>query len=111
MPNIPLNEWFTLALLLAVLFALIGIAEKLRSTFGRPPEVTRKFVHIITGVLIFFTPYLFESSLPLIVLALLFAAINFIALKFNLFKGMHGTERPTYGTVFYPVGQKQNQQR
>ena len=101
--SVLLKEWYTLAILLVVLFSLIGIAEKLRSTFNRPLEVTRKFVHVITGVLIFFTPYLFISSIPLILLAILFTVINYIAIKFNLFKGMHGTKRPTYGTVYYPL--------
>lgn len=103
MNSVSLKEWYTLAMMIVLLFASIGIAERLRSALKWPLEVTRKFVHIITGVLIFFTPYLFVNSWPLKLLALFFVIINFCAIKLNLFKGMHGTERPTYGTVYYPL--------
>ncbi len=96
------KEWLTLLFLTLGLFVLIGLADKLRSVLHWHPEFTRKFVHIATGVLIFFTPYLFESVIPLLVLSVFFIIVNFLGLHLNLFKGMHGTERPTYGTVFYP---------
>ncbi len=103
MTPVTLKEWYTLAIFLISLFSLIAIAEKLRSFLHWPAEVTRKFVHIITGILIFFTPYLFHSAIPLLLLALFFIAVNYLGIRKNLFQGMHGTERQTYGTVFYPI--------
>ena len=97
------EEWRLLFMLLIFLFVLIGLAEKFRTALRWPPEATRKFVHIVTGILIFFTPYFFISSLPLIILAAFFAIFNFLAIRFKLFKGIHGTKRPTLGTVYYPL--------
>ncbi len=97
------TEWLYLAGLFFVLFLFVGIAEKVRSVLKWSPEVTRKFVHIATGVVVFFTPYIFRTNVPLIVLAGIFTFINAISLRAEAFKGMHETERTTYGTVFYPI--------
>ncbi len=97
------TEWLYLGGLFLVLFLFVGIAEKTRSALGWSPEVTRKFVHIATGIVVFFTPYIFRTSVPLIVLAGIFTVINAVSLKADAFKGMHETERTTYGTVFYPI--------
>jgi uncharacterized protein (TIGR00297 family) len=67
------------------------------------PEVTRKLVHISTGVLIFFAPQLFNSGIPAILLAVIFIVVNFSAVWFGFLKGMHGTNRRSYGTVYYPL--------
>ncbi len=96
-------EWLYLAGLFFVLFLFVGIAEKTRSALGWSPEVTRKFVHIATGIVVFFTPYIFRTNIPLLVLAGIFTVINAVSLRAEAFKGMHETERTTYGTVFYPI--------
>lgn len=97
------TEWLYLVGLFLILFLFVGIAEKIRSSLKWSPEVTRKFVHIATGIVVFFTPYIFRTNIPLIVLAGIFTVINAISLKAEAFKGMHETERTTYGTVFYPI--------
>lgn len=97
------TEW---ALFVAIFIAIgifIAIAEFLRRKFHGSPEITRKLVHILTGVLIFFAPRLFTSGIPALLLALSFIAVNFAAIQFGLLKGMHGTHRHTYGTVYYPL--------
>ena len=102
MVSVPATDWFGLIAFFISLFILIGLAEQLRRYLRWPAEVTRKFVHVVTGLLIFFTPYFFISSLPLIILAVIFIAINYLGLSLELFEGMHSTRRKTYGTVFYP---------
>jgi uncharacterized protein (TIGR00297 family) len=98
-----MNEWLLLLLLALGLFLFIGVADRLRISLNWPGEFTRKLVHIATGVLVFFTPYLFTSPLPLIVLSLFFILVNSLALHLETFRGMHDTSRPTLGTVFYPL--------
>ncbi|GBD95066.1 cytidylyltransferase family protein [bacterium BMS3Abin05] len=97
------TEWIYLGLLFLLLFLIVGIAEKIRSALGWSPEVTRKFVHISTGIVIFFTPFIFRTNIPLIVLAGIFTLVNAWSLKAEKFKGMHETKRTSYGTIFYPV--------
>jgi uncharacterized protein (TIGR00297 family) len=97
------NEWFVFALIFISIGLFIGSAEFLRNKFHGSPEITRKLVHILTGVLIFFAPSVFYSGIPAILLAVLFIIVNFVAIQFGLLKGMHGTNRHSYGTVYYPL--------
>lgn len=97
------DEWELFALLFASITVFIAAAELLRRAFRGSPEITRKSVHILTGVLIYFAPQLFTSGVPAILLALIFIAVNYTAIRLGLLKGMHGTNRVSYGTVYYPV--------
>lgn len=96
-------DWVYLGLFFLGLIILIGITESIRILLKWSPEATRKIVHIITGILVVTTPLFFKSKLPLIVISLIFASINFLAIRFDFFKGMHNTKRRTYGTVFFPL--------
>lgn len=97
------HEWIVFASIFASLGVFIGLAEFLRHIFNGSPEITRKLVHILTGVLIFFAPELFVSGIPALLLAVSFIVINFAAIQMGLLKGMHGTHRHSYGTVYYPL--------
>jgi len=96
-------EWISFALLIVGLTAFIVAAELVRTALRWSPEVTRKLVHISTGVLIFFAPRIFSSGIPAILLAVIFITVNFAAIELGLLKGMHGTNRRSYGTVYYPL--------
>ena len=98
-----MSDWAYFGLFFVVLFALVGAADLVRRALHWPPEVTRKSVHVITAVLVATTPFLFHSRTPLVVLAGIFVVVNYIGVRFRLFQGMHGTERETYGTVFFPL--------
>jgi uncharacterized protein (TIGR00297 family) len=99
----PSSDWLHFILFLAGIVIFIIIAEKTRVALNWPPEVTRKLVHIGVGVLIFFTPWFFESNRPLIWMAVLFIIIDYLGVRSGMLKGMHGTGRSSYGTVFYPL--------
>jgi uncharacterized protein (TIGR00297 family) len=97
------EEWFIFLIIFIAIGLFIGIAEFLRHKFNGSPEITRKLVHILTGLLIFFAPNVFYSGVPAILLAILFIVVNLFAVQFDLLKGMHGTNRHSYGTVYYPL--------
>ena len=82
---------------------MILAGEGARVFLRLSPEFTRKFVHISVGLLIFCAPWIFTSALPALVLASLSAVLNLIAVRLGLFKAIHGTNRITYGTVYYPL--------
>ena len=84
-------------------FLLVGSAEVIRLKLKKSPEFSRKFVHIIVGLIISTTPYFFKSAIPVLVMATIFVLINYLTTKLNLLKGMHGTERITYGTTYFPL--------
>jgi uncharacterized protein (TIGR00297 family) len=96
-------EWLLFGVILTAIVLFIAAAEFMRRQFNGSPEVTRKLVHILTGLLIFFAPELFVSGIPAITLALIFIVVNYGAIRFGLLKGMHGTNRQSYGTVYYPL--------
>jgi uncharacterized protein (TIGR00297 family) len=83
--------------------AILTISELIRRLLHWSPEATRKLVHIFVGILVATTPFVLDSMWPMVILGLLFAVVDFVAVRFGFFKGMHGTARHTYGTVFYPV--------
>ena len=97
------NEWITFLAFLAGIFFLIGLSEIARSKLKWTPEASRKFVHVLVGVLVMFSPFLFVSNLPPIVLAAIFIVVNAVALKSKKFEGMHATDRVSYGTVYFPA--------
>ena len=97
------NEWIIFTLIFVGLGSFIAIAEFIRKRLGWSPEVTRKLVRISTGILIFFAPRLFSSGIPAILLGVVFSLVNFAAVELGLLKGIHGTNRQSYGTVYYPL--------
>ncbi len=97
------DEWSLFFIIFIAIGLFIGIAEFLRYRFHGSPEITRKLVHILTGILIYFAPQVFYSGIPAILLAVTFICVNFVAVQFDLLKGIHGTNRHSYGTVYYPL--------
>lgn len=97
------SEWLTFVLFLLGILLVLGLAEWLRSRLNWSAETSRKTVHILVGVLIFWARFLFISPLPAITLALLFILINLLAFVRGGFQGMHSTRRKSLGTVFYPA--------
>lgn len=99
----PSQDWLCFVYFVCGLFGFIAFAEWSRAKLGWSPELNRKLVHILVGTLVFFTPFFFTSNRPLIWMAVLFIAINYLSVRADKLKGMHGTERTSYGTVFYPL--------
>jgi len=96
-------DWIWLGVLFFGLIIIIIFSEILRKHFSWSVKVTRKFVHVITGILIASTPYLLQSPVPLLLVSGIFVVINFIAIKKGWMPGMHATDKISYGTFFYPI--------
>jgi len=99
----PTSDWLFFACFLIGITGFISIAEKTRSRLDWSPEINRKLVHILTGILICMTPFLFETNKPLIWMAIIFSIVNYMGIRTGKLQGMHGTTRRSYGTVYYPV--------
>jgi uncharacterized protein (TIGR00297 family) len=97
------SDWKYLFGFFLALLCLIVIAELIRKRLHGSAETTRKIVHIITGLIIAVTPFVLHSMWPMVILGCLFAAVDYVAIKHKLIRAMHGTNRATYGTVFYPI--------
>ncbi len=107
------QDFFSFIIALALLGALIGISEGLKKIFNLDAGITRKLVHILTSVLIFFSPYYFELSFYPALIPLLFIPFNVLAIKNNWLGSLHQTtsgdpeedkaQQVSYGTVYYPL--------
>lgn len=82
---------------------ILSIAEIIRRRFYFSFGFNRKFVHILTGVLIFFAPVVFIRKNPILFISAFFVMINFVAYKRDWLVAIHGTARRSYGTVYYPL--------
>ncbi|HIF28226.1 MAG TPA: hypothetical protein EYQ40_06810, partial [Candidatus Marinimicrobia bacterium] len=98
-----INEWYTFVLFFIFIFILIGISEVARSMLQWSPLSSRKLVHLIVGTLVSACPFIFKSNIPPVFLAGVFIFVNALALKTKKFKGMHSTDRASYGTVYFPI--------
>ena len=98
-----INEWILFAAIFLGIFGVLGISEWIRKSLGKPPESTRKFVHIFVGLIVSICPLIFKSNIQLITLSSLFTIINLILLKLDKFSSLHGTSRKSYGTVYFPL--------
>lgn len=96
-------DWIWGGVFLSGIVLIIVIAEVIRKELAQTTEFTRKIVHIITGLFIGVTPFVFKSYYPLITIAVIFILLNYIAIKWKKFKSLHGIDRVSYGTIFYPL--------
>ncbi|HEX7150584.1 MAG TPA: hypothetical protein VF618_03780 [Thermoanaerobaculia bacterium] len=87
----------------ALFFSLLVIAE-LWMRLGSPkPEWTRKLVHLGGGMIGIFLPWLIVSPLVVFVLTASLSAIFLLGDKLKLLKALHGVERKSRGSEYYPL--------
>jgi len=96
-------DWIIGSIFLISILFVILVAEAYKKKYNHPSEITRKSVHILTGIFIALTPFFFTSNYPLLAIGLLYIPVNIIAIKFGKLKSLHDTTRKSYGTVFYPI--------
>ncbi|MFQ6614971.1 MAG: hypothetical protein ACE5D1_09025, partial [Fidelibacterota bacterium] len=97
------GDGFMFVILFFTVLGIIGLSEFLRIRFNWSPESTRKLVHVLVGFTVSCSPFLFAGITAPLILAILFILLNGAALKKASFSGMHGTDRISYGTVFFPL--------
>ena len=89
-----------LALAFLVLF---GSAEWLYHKRRVKAEVTRKYVHIITGLLTMLFPPMLENHWSVLLLCGSFMLILIVSLRFNLLPSINAVDRKTSGSLMYPI--------
>ena len=85
------------------LLAFVGVGEALRAWARWAPEASRRFVHAATGIAVALCPPFFSAPTGIYALAIVFVAVNIVAVRRRLFLGMHGVSRQTWGTVAFPL--------
>lgn len=90
--------------ILAISFLLLfGIAEILYHKLKVEVELTRKFVHIGTGLLTLLFPVMLDNHWQVLILCVSFALILIASFKFNFLKSINAIERKSLGSIAFPV--------
>lgn len=78
-------------------------AEIAHHKFKVKADYTRKFIHLITGIIALFFPIFIKSPLDLILLCASFAVLLVFTIKFNLLQSVNKIDRVSRGSILYPV--------
>jgi len=96
------NEWWTFSTFLFIILGFVGFSELSLKKGWMSPEANRKWVHCLVGLSVAISPLIFSTNLQPIALSFIFIILNTVAIKKEIFKGIHSQSRITYGTVLFP---------
>lgn len=95
-------NWFTAVY--ALLFLLLFIVlEVLKRGLGLRAEVTRKIVHLFSGILVASMPW-FISQTAIIFLSVSFFLLLLFSKRLRIFRSIHEVERKTLGEFAFALG-------
>jgi phytol kinase len=97
------NDIIDSIILSGAFLILFGTAEVLYHYFKVKVELTRKIVHLGTGLLTMLFPIMLNSHWWVLMLCSSFAVILIISLKYNLLKSVNAIERESVGSIAFPV--------
>ncbi len=96
-----MENFIGLAVSMAYILTVLGIATLVAHFTKGASESSRKLVHILVGNWVFITP-LFNDLWAVVLVPFTFIIINSLSLKFNLIKAMERNDE-SLGTVYYAV--------
>lgn len=103
-----LSPWLGIALVPLLLGGLILGMKSLAARYAVHPEMSRKLVHIVMGLVTLSFPWLFAEAWPVLLLSILaiaaLAALRFLpALQGRFGQVLHGVERKSWGEIYFPL--------
>jgi phytol kinase len=96
-------DYTALLVAFAYVFAVIAVGEFLRRVSNRPPEFTRKFIHVGVGMWVVGTVLLFDTWWFAIIPPAAFILINAFSYWRGTFQAMEAGDRGNLGTVYFPI--------
>jgi len=97
------NEFFSAVLVTVAAFAVVAGAELARRKGGFAPELARKILHVGSGILVCFFPWLFKSATSVFILAAVFFLFLFLARIFRCLSCLSDVERRSVGELLFPI--------
>lgn len=91
------------AVLGGVFVGLLVVAELWRRLGEPAPEHTRKLVHLGGGLACLFFPFLVDSPLVVLGMALAMSAVFALGGRWGFLRSLHGVGRPSRGAEYYPL--------
>ncbi len=87
----------------AIFGATFAVAELMRLRFAAPVEVTRKFVHLVGGLVSLSFAYVFTSHWTLLVLCIIFVGLLHLTRTYGWLASVHKVERVSSGALYHPM--------
>lgn len=82
---------------------LFSVAELLYHKLKVKVEITRKLVHMVTGLLALLFPVMLGNHWLVLLLSILFAIILFVSLRYKLLQSINAIDRDSVGSLAYPL--------
>ena len=103
-----ISLFFTIAGILIILGAMLGVLRAAQHRYQLHPEFSRKAAHIITGLICLSFPWIFTQLWPVLVLTLAITAVLLSLrlvphLKNQLGGVLGGVERDSLGEIYFPI--------
>ncbi len=90
-------------LLAGAFLLLFAIGELLYHKLKVKAELSRKFVHILTGFLTMLFPPLIDNHWLVLALCSSFLLILLVSMRFGLLPSINAVNRKTVGSILYPI--------
>jgi len=97
-----MNNWLGILLCFIYIFAVIGVAEGLRTWRGYSNDFTRKVIHIGVGMISWGLHWIFDNPWYFAVACVAFMLINFLDWRYGFFASMASGDKANLGTVYFP---------
>jgi dolichol kinase len=97
------KEIIATAILAVVFLAVFGLAELMHRALKVRAEMSRKFVHITSGIITLAFPLVLHSPWPVLFLCGSFAFILWASLRWNMLPSIHAVDRHTLGSYVFPA--------
>lgn len=98
-----MREVLAVAAASIVFVSVLVVAEAATRRWAIEPELSRRLVHLSSGLLAAGLPLVMPFS-AIVVLALLFIPFMVVSRRMGLFPAVHGVERLTWGEAYFPLG-------
>lgn len=86
-----------------IFFLLFIIAEMAYRLFEIKVDYTRKFVHIMTGIVVMFFPIYFKKPIDLIIICASFFIVLSLSKRLGLMPSINAIKRKSRGSTLYPI--------
>ncbi|NMH27555.1 phosphatidate cytidylyltransferase [Flavobacterium silvaticum] len=96
------ESWNCIAYILVFLL-LFFVAEIGYRTFKVKAEITRKFVHIFSGLTCLTFPFFLDSWISVLGLCFSFIFLLIVSKKYNLLPSINAIDRKSSGSILFPV--------
>ncbi len=91
-----------LTIVASIFLSLFATGELLYHKLKIKAEISRKFVHLFTGVFTFLLPELIGDHRIVFCLCLSFAMLLYASKKYGFLKSINAIDRPSQGSLWYP---------